>query len=252
MLPIIAIANFISFFIATIICFRLYRSYLDSNARNILLLLFFKFFLHLAIFFALSFPAIIWSRDKVTFVAAQLLVSYLFLAFATGAFIRIPISVWSGEPAGRLIAWATFLIGWLAFGAGILNFAAARWITVDSAGFTFGYFAFIQPLWIRIIGGGVPLFIAVIGSLFFLVEGWRSTDRRVRTRSTLMGIGMLLLVSAGIANFFIFNATVAFAANLFAALAAILGLVVMAIGMHAGSPTSVLLQERTPSVTERE
>jgi len=235
-IPILAIANAVSAAIALLLFIRLRKSYHRGGYTNTLIGHFSSFFLFLTIFFLLSFPALVWDKGEGVVVAYQLLLSYLFLSFATGSFLRIPVSVWFGYFSGKGVAWAAYIIGVVAFLLGFQNISPAGWFSVTSGAIEIYYFIFTQPVAIRVLSGGVPLFIACVGSAFFLYEGLRAADVYVRARSLLVGFGMFLLMGAALANFFISYIVFAFTVNLLASLLALIGLVVMALGVYVGIP----------------
>src|SRR3989344_838153 len=235
-IPILAIANAVSAAIALLLFIRLRKSYHRGGYTNTLIGHFSSFFLFLTIFFLLSFPALVWDKGEGVVVAYQLLLSYLFLSFATGSFLRIPVSVWFGDFSGKGVAWAAYIIGVVAFLLGFQNISPAGWFSVTSGAIEIYYFIFTQPVAIRVLSGGVPLFIACVGSAFFLYEGLRAADVYVRARSLLVGFGMFLLMGAALANFFISYIVFAFTVNLLASLLALIGLVVMALGVYVGIP----------------
>ena len=235
-IPILAIANAVSAAIALLLFIRLRKSYHRGGYTNTLIGHFSSFFLFLTIFFLLSFPALVWDKGEGVVVAYQLLLSYLFLSFATGSFLRIPVSVWFGYFSGKGVAWAVYIVGIAAFLLGLQNISPAGWFSVTSGALEIDYFIFTQPVAVRVLSGGVPLLIACVGSVFFICEGLRATSVYVRARSLLMGFGMLLLMGAALANFFISYVVFAFTVNLLASLLALIGLAVMAIGVYVGIP----------------
>lgn len=235
-IPILAIANAMSAAIALLLFIRLLKSYHRGGYTNTLIGHFSSFFFFLSIFFVLSFPALVWGKGDSVIVAYQLLFSYLFLSFATGSFLKIPVSVWFGYFSGKGVAWVAYLIGIAAFFLGLQNISPAGWFSVTSGALEIDYFIFTQPIAVRILSGGVPLFVACVGSVFFLYEGLRATNVYIRARSLLMGFGMLLLMGAALANFFISYVVFAFTVNLLASLLALIGLAVMAIGVYVGIP----------------
>lgn len=234
-IPLLAISNAISAVISFLVFVRLRSSYHEGGYTNTLVGHFASFFLLLSIFFILSSPALVWDRGSVDIVALQMLIAYLFLAFATGSFFRIPISVWFGYYSGKAVAWIGYGIGIIAFSLGLYAVHSARWFSLTQEGVEIYYFIFSQPAYIRILSGGVPLLIALIGSSFFVYEGLRASDVHIRARSLLMGFGMFLLMGAAFANFFISYVVFAFAVNLIASILALTGLLVMTMGIYLGS-----------------
>ena len=98
---------------------------------------------------------------------------------------------------------------------------------------------------IRILVGVVPALAALIGGLFFILNGLHmSTDQhiikhRFRLRSLLLGSGMLMLMLAGIVNYIIFAIFSNVSFFIIASFIALFGLILMGIAILLINPHEI-------------
>ena len=201
MIPIISILNIISALVVFAVLLKIIKSYKNNKNKNVRTFIY--FFLFVFIFLLLiSAPGIFTSNE--TLIAYSAAVSYLFLYFALAEISEIPFTFIKQ----KLFFRKPFIlfIGFMMFILNLIFIEPAIRVDIDSF-----YFYLVQEvIWVRILVGAFPIILATSIAILFLKEAKRQENQGAENeksayRSRRIGYGLLIIVIAGIVNFFLYS-----------------------------------------------
>ena len=194
MIPIVSIFNLVSAFFFGGASLKIYFSYLKNREEK--LGDFLKVFLLLTILLNLlaTLGLIFWQQETIGLVYAL----YPFLAFMGLAYLgTIPLSLMNWQRIKKIFFNLTVAIAFLVTLLNILNWGPAVVHYQDS----FVYWEDTRGVSMNVMIGLFYGLILILVISFFLIQGFRSSERFVKIRSLFIAAGLFFLALTSLVNF---------------------------------------------------
>jgi hypothetical protein len=225
MFPIVSIFNLVSALFFGSIALKLFFSYRESKDEN--LRDFLKVFLFLTILLILiSSPGLIFTNLRIIGLIYAIYPLFAFLAL--GYFGRVPLKIIGWERMKQIFFKGTIGIASLITLLNLLNWGPAIVYHQDS----FIYWEDTRGAAMNIAIGAVYCLILLLTIIFFLVQGFKSTERFIKTRSIFISGGLLGLALTSVVNFIFGASAQIYITSLLATLFNILAALLILAGIY--------------------
>lgn len=197
MIPLVSYGNFLGFSFAAISAVKLFFSM--EKAENKYIRHFFFFYLYLAVFFLLySVPKII--SENLTFIEYSFQFALVFLYLALAYFIIIPLELRERYRLSRIFFWGILILIPLIVLLNLINTQPTSVFISPSGKYVYWLSQSVSPF-VRYLTASIVTFVCFFGGGLFMFKGKRSSERVVKIRSFLIGLGVLVLALASFMNY---------------------------------------------------
>lgn len=226
MIPIVSFSNAVSFFFCVIAAAKLYSSW--RKTRDPRIGYFLKFYIFLGIFFGfLSTPGIVFF-DPFIIELVSLELGLFFLYIAVAYFLGIPIELLGYKKTQQIVFW---VIVALAVFVAVLTITSRHSAVIHKIP-PFIYVQDQRGILINFTTGIVAAGGAFLSAFLFYLFALRSSISYVRHRSFLIAAGMLVLGITAVTNYVFGGSPEMITASLVSGFSAILGLILILIGIY--------------------
>ncbi len=235
MIPVVSISNLITFLVSSFISVYLWRAYKKKKEERLRYFLY--FFISMSLFFLfLTAPFLIFKSTFLITLSVTVAISFLYLILAFISSVSLRILNWrKTEKVFLIIILFSLSFYYLMI---FINFEP---VCVSISGdFLYWVVPHSRIFWKigSMVNGIVSGIILLPTIIFFFIGGFRNEKGFIRKRAFLMGTGIFFLTLAGIVNFII-GSIPNFTVHITASLIAVLGLLVLFVGIVILKPKSM-------------
>jgi len=199
MIPLLAISKFIAFVFGVFATLKLRQSW-KNNPGDEAIYCFYKFFFYLNfVFLPFLIPAF---EVGLGIVQICFYITNFFIFVCLAYLVRIVLLLTYLKKFRKIIFWIFILAAFGEIILDIIYFEPAKVLTYQFANFHFIGWILEFPSFLTITHGILTAAILGLAAFVFLVKGYHQTNRYLKARSYLLGVGIFFLLVAAIGYLF--------------------------------------------------